>query len=157
MEHYKDSVDKNIGFKTSMLRSDLCNYSNAYIVMKERISVSGTNNASKRNKKLTFKNAPFRLFTSKINDTFVDNAEDLYIVMPLYNLLEYNDNYSMPSWSLRIYYRDEINDDENELDNNDRRNNNKTIKSKSFEYKTKIIEGSPNNSNILDAEIVIIQ
>ena len=104
-----------------MLRSDLCDYSDAYIVVKGRISVRGTNDANKRNKKLTFKNnAPFRSCISKINNTFIDNAEDLDIVMPMYNLLEYSDNYSMTSGSLWNYYRDEINDDANEI--------------KSFEY-----------------------
>ena len=58
--------------------------------MKGRISVRGTNDANKRNKKLTFKNnAPFRSCKSKINNTFIDNAEDFGIVMPMYNLLEY--------------------------------------------------------------------
>ena len=55
------SVNKNLRFKTSMLRSDLCDYSDAYVVVKARITVEGDNNANKRNKKLTFKNnAPFR-------------------------------------------------------------------------------------------------
>ena len=84
-----------------MLRSDLCDYSDAYIVVKGRISVRGTNDANKRNKKLTFKNnAPFRSCISKISNTFIDNAEDLDIVMPMYNMLEYSDNYSMKSGSL---------------------------------------------------------
>ena len=86
-----------------MLRSDSCDYSNAFIVVKERIVVIGTSKANKGNKKLkkiqeykTFKNnAPFRLCLSKINNTFIDNAEDLGIVMPMYNPLEYSDNYSM--------------------------------------------------------------
>ena len=65
-----------------MLRSNLRDYSAAYIVVKGRISVKGTNNVSKRNKKLTFKNnAPFRSCISKINNTFVDNAEDIDIVI----------------------------------------------------------------------------
>ena len=71
--------------------------------MKERIVVIGTNKANKGNKKLKkiqeyniFKNnAPFRLCLSKINNTFIDNAEDLDIVMSMYNPLEYSDNYSM--------------------------------------------------------------
>ena len=55
------SASKNIRFKSSMLRSNVCGYSNAYIVVKERIGVRGTNDDSKRNKKLTFKNnTPFR-------------------------------------------------------------------------------------------------
>ena len=61
-----------------MLRSDRCDYSGPDIVVKGRISVTGTNNADRRNKKLTFKNnAPFRLYISKINNTFIDNLEDL--------------------------------------------------------------------------------
>ena len=79
-----------------MLRSDLWDYSDAYIVVNGRLSIRGTNNANRTNKKLTFKNnAPFRSCISKINSTFIDNAEDLDIVMPMYNLLEYSDNYSM--------------------------------------------------------------
>ena len=67
-----------------------------HIVVKGRVSVTGTNNANRRNKKLTFKNnAPFRSCISKINNTFVDNGEDLDIVMSMYNLLEYSDNYFM--------------------------------------------------------------
>ena len=70
--------------------------------------------------------------------------------MPMYNLLEYSDNYSMASGSLWNYYRDEINDDANENVNN--RINNKTKASKYFEYKTKLIGSTPNNdNNILDA------
>ena len=123
-----------------MLRSDLCNYSDAYIVVKGRISFRGNKHASKRNKKLVFKNnAPFRPCISKINIALIDNAEDVDIAMPMYNLLEYSDNYSMTSGSLWNYYRDEMKDDANENDNNinNRINNNKATKSKSFEYKTK--------------------
>ena len=86
-----------------MLTSDLCNYCNAYILVKGRISIRGNNDATKRNKKLTFKNNnPFR---SSIN-TLIDNTEDLDVVMPMYNLLEYSDNYSVGSGSLRNYYRE---------------------------------------------------
>ena len=82
------SVNKSIRFKRSVLRSDLCDYSDVYIVAKGTISVRGTNNSSKINK-LTFKNnPPFRSCISKINDAFIENAEDLDIVMPMYNLLE---------------------------------------------------------------------
>ena len=107
-----------------------------YIVVKGKISVEGTDDSSKRNKKLTFKNiAPFRSYISKINNTFADNAEDLYIVMSIYNLIEYSENYSMTSGSLWIYYRDGVID--NAIENNEtgyhRINNNKTTTSKSFE------------------------
>ena len=135
------SVNKNIRFKTSMLRSDLCDYSDAYIVVKGRITVTGTNNANRRIKTLTFKNnAPFRSCISKINNVFVDNAEDLDIVMPMYIMLENSDNYSMTSGSLWNCYGDEVNDSANE--NNDTNsfkiNNNKTTESKPFMYKAKI-------------------
>ena len=97
--------------------------------------IRGTNDANKRNKKLTLKNnGTFRSSISKINNTFIDNAEELDIVMTIYNLLEYSNSYSMASGSLWRYYRNEINDDAHENDNNSI-NNNKTI-NKSFEYKT---------------------
>ena len=87
-----------------MWSSDLCNYSLAYIVVKERISVTVTDAANRRNKKVTFKNnASFRLCVSKINDTLVYNAEDLDVVIPMYNLSEYSEIYSMTSWSLRNF------------------------------------------------------
>ena len=106
-----------------------------YIVVKGKISVEGTDDSSKRNKKLTFKNiAPFRSCISKINNTFADNAEDLYIVMSIYNLIEYSENYSMTSGSLWVYYRDGVID--NAIDYNEagyhRINNNKTTTSKSL-------------------------
>ena len=87
-----------------MWSSDLCNYSLAYIVVKERISVTVTDAANRRNKKVTFKNnASFRLCVSKINDTLVYNAEDLDVVIPMYNLSEYSEIYSMTPWSLRNF------------------------------------------------------
>ena len=73
------SINKNIRFKTSMLRSDLCNYSDAYIVVKGIISDTGTNN--RVNKKLTFKNnAPLSSCTSKINNAFIDIARILILL-----------------------------------------------------------------------------
>ena len=82
------SINSNIRFKTSMLRSDLCDYSNAYIVVKGRITVEEDNDDKTNNKKLIFKNkAPFRSCISKINNAFIDNAEDLGFVMSMYNLL----------------------------------------------------------------------
>ena len=141
-----------------MLRSDLCNYSDTYIVVKRRISVRGNNGVNKRNKRLNFQNnAPFRSCTSKINNTFIDNAEDLDIVMLMYNLLEYSNNYSMTLSSFWNYYRDEINYSANENNhaNSFRINNSKTTTSKSFEYKTKLIESTPNNDYRLDTEVVV--
>ena len=95
------SANKNIMFQTSMLRSDLWDYSDAYIVVRGRITIEGDNDAKTRTKNLIFNNkAPFRLCISKINKTFVDNAKDIDIVIPMCNLLEYCDNYSMTSGSL---------------------------------------------------------
>ena len=144
------SINKNIRFKTSMSRSDLCDYSDTYIVVKGIISVTGTYTNNRVNKMLTIKkNVSFRSCISKVNNAFIDSAEDLDIVMPMYSLLEYSDNYFMTSGDLWNYYRDEINDDENENDNNNRLNNNKTITNKCSKYKTKIIGSIPDNENRL--------
>ena len=92
-----------------MLRSDLCDFSDAYIVVKGTITVTEPDNA-KRNKKVTFKNnALFINFISKVNGIKADNAEDLDIVMPMYNLLEYSKNRKKTTGSLWNYYRDEPN------------------------------------------------
>ena len=140
-----------------MLRSHLCNYSDVYIIVKERISVRGTNDANRINKKLTFKNnSPFRSCILKINNIFVGNAEDLDIVMLIYNLLKYSNSYSTASGILGNCCRDEVNDSANEIDDNyNKINNNKATTGKSFEYKTKIKGSIPNNNNILDAEVVV--
>ena len=150
--------NKNKGFKIPMLRLDLCEYSDAYIVAKWRISNTGTNNSDRRNKKLTLKNnILFRSCIIKINNTFMDNAEDIDIVMPMCNLLEYSSNYSMTSRSLWNYYRDEMNDDTNE--NNDsgnyRINNNKTTTSECFEHKTELIGSTPPDNSTSDAKVIV--
>ena len=101
-----------------MLRSDLYHYRDAYIAVKGTITVEGDNDPKTRKIKLIFKkNTPFWSCISKTNKTFVDNAEDFDIFMVMYNLLEYSGNYFMTSGSLLKYYRDEVNDDENEIDN----------------------------------------
>ena len=77
-----------------MLRSDWCDFSSAYIVVKGTIALGGENDANQRNKSVAFKNnAPFINCISKINDVQIDNAEDLDVVMPMYNLVEYSKNY----------------------------------------------------------------
>ena len=119
------SVNKEIRIKTPMLRSDLCDFSDAYIVVKGDITVTNPNNA-KRNKAVAFKNnAPFINCISKINGIKIDNAEDLDVVMPMYNLLEYSKNYKKTTGSLWNYYRDQPSDP---LSTN----------SESFKYKTNI-------------------
>ena len=103
------NTNKQIRFKTSMLRSDLCDYSDAYIVVKGKIIVTNPNNDA-YDKKLAFKNnAPFTSCVLKINNTLMDNAEDLGIVMPMYSLLKYSKNYRKTAESLWNYYRDEPN------------------------------------------------
>ena len=104
------SVNKEIRIKTPMLRSDLCDFSDVYIVVKGEITVTNPNNA-KRNKAVAFKNnAPFINCISKINGVQIDNAEDLDVVMPMYNLLEYSKNYKKVTGSLWNYYSDEPSD-----------------------------------------------
>ena len=90
-----------------MLRSDLCDFSGAYIVVKGGIIVTEPDDA-KRNKEFPFKNnALFINCISKINGIKIDNAEDLDVIMPMYNLLEYSKNYKKTTGSLWNYYRDE--------------------------------------------------
>ena len=88
----KYPVDRQINFKTSMLRSRFCDYSDAYILVKGNISVNDTAAegaaANNTNKKVIFKNcAPFTNCISKINYTEIDNAKDNDVVMPMYNLI----------------------------------------------------------------------
>ena len=81
-----------------MLRSHLCDYSDTYIVVKGKITVKNPNNNA-YDKKLALKNnAPFLSRISKINNTLIDNAEDSDIIMPKYNLFEYNKNYRKNNW-----------------------------------------------------------
>ena len=117
--------NKKIRIKTPLLRSDLCDFRDAYIVVKGNIAVTNPNNA-KRNKEVAFKNnAPFINCISKINGIKIDNAEDLDVAMPMYNLLEYSKNHKKTAGTLWNYYRDQPS---NRLSTN----------SKSFNYKTSI-------------------
>ena len=128
---------KQIRFKISMLRSDLCDFSDVYIVVKVTITVVGGSNDSKKNRPLAFKNnASFISCISKINNTLIDNAEDLDVAMPMYYLIEYSKNYSKTTGSLWNYYRDELTDNRN-TDNNPNKN---VINSGSFKYKTVLQE-----------------
>ena len=94
-----------------MLKSSLCDYSDAYIHVRVTITVNNTAaadaDANNTNKKVVFKNcAPFTKCISEINNTNVDDAKDIDIVMPMYNLIEYSDNYSKTSGSLWKYCKD---------------------------------------------------
>ena len=99
------STNSQIKFKTTMLKSSLCDYSDAYIFVKGTITVNNTAaadpDANNANKKVIFKNCfPFTNCISEINNTRVDNAKDIDIVMLMYHLIEYNDTYSKTSGSL---------------------------------------------------------
>ena len=103
-DRYKPS--KQIRFKTSMLRSNLCDYSDVYIVVKGTITITDPNNDA-YDKEFTLKNnAPFVSCILRINNTLIDNSEDLDIVMPMYNLLEYSKNYKKTTGRFWNYYRD---------------------------------------------------
>ena len=92
-----------------MLKSDLCDFSYAFIIVKGTITLRKTNGQGFidiRNMFLAFKNnAPFTNYISKINNVLIDNAEDLNVVMPMYNLLEYSKNCKKTTGSLWNYYR----------------------------------------------------
>ena len=90
-----------------MLRTNLCDYSEAYVEVKGDITATDSSSYSNTiEKKFAFKNnAPFLSCVSKINGKLVENAEDLAVVMPMYNLLEYSKNYQKTSGSLFNYYR----------------------------------------------------
>ena len=134
------SVNSQIKFKTTMLKSILCDYSDAYILVKGKITITGrgadatARQANERDKGVEFKNcAPFTNCINEINNTKVDNAKDIDIVMPIYNLLEYSDNYAKISGSSWQYFRDEPDDNLED--------------SESFKSKIKITGKTPNNDN----------
>ena len=119
---------KPINFKTSMFRSDLCDYSDAYVWVKGKITVTNRND-----------NANFKIFIScisKINGELEENAEDLDTVMPMYYLLEYSRNYEKSSGPSFNYYRDEPKEHTIGAGNN--AINISIRNSKSFDYKTEI-------------------
>ena len=140
------NVNKEIRIKTPMLRSDLCDFRDVYIVVKGTITTEQNTNINNdgHNKPFVFKNnAPFISCILKINSVLIDNAEDLDFVMPMYNLIEYKKNYRKTTGSLWNYYRDEPDNDE-------------IRDSKSFKYRTSITGNTPNDSDtITGAEIVI--
>ena len=132
------NASKQIRFKTSLFRSDLCDYSDAYVWVKGTITVTNPNNNANLDRRLTLKNnAPFVSCISKINGKLVENTEDIDIVIPMYNFLEYSKNYEKTSGSLFNYYRDEPS--EAEIVNDNGAINISIRNSKSFDYKAKIV------------------
>ena len=129
------SVNKNVKFKTPMLRSDLCDYKDAYIAVTgiiDSLAATAIEDATAEKDVLFKSDTPLRSCIWKINRTLIFNTEDFQIAMPIYDLLEYTQHYSTTSGSLRNYHRDKIYDaDGNAWD------------SKSLSYKTKIVGNTP--------------
>ena len=146
--------NKQTRFKRTMLRSSLCDYRDAYILVKGNISLNNNAGAGAAAdniaKKVIFKNCA--LFTNcigKINNTQIDNAEYIDIVIPIYNLIEYSDNYSKTSGSLWQYCKEipAVNNAGN-IANSDWANT-----TDSFSFKAKIT-GRTNDNGIINVEIM---
>ena len=139
-----------------MLRSDLCDYSDAFIVVTGDITVERANNRDKKNRSLAFKNnVQFISCSSKIDGVLIENVEDLDIVILMYKLIEYSKNYRKTTGSLWNYYRDEPNNPPANDYNTDPITN-----SASFKYKSSLVEKTPNydndNNNVIqDVKIVV--
>ena len=119
-----------IKFETETIKSSLCDYSDAFILVTGNITVAANNDTD-----VAFKNcAPFSTCTTKINDIFVDEANHIYIAMPMYNLIEYSDNYSDTSGHLWQFKRDKVAANADlSIDN-----------SKSFKYKAVLVGKTTN-------------
>ena len=139
--------NKSIRFKTPILRSNLCVYSDAYILVKGTITVTGNHPRDRQNRPFILKNnVPFISCITRINGELIEDADDLDIVMPMYNLLEYSKNYRKTVGSLYNYYRDELT-----TDGNDNFANRNVVNSEAFKYKNKITGNTYNvNSTILN-------
>ena len=130
--------NKSIRFKTPMLRSNLCDYSDAYILVKGTIKVTGDHprDGPIQNRPSILKNnALFVSCITRINGELIEDADDLDIVMPMYSLLEYSKNYRKTIGSLYNYYKDELDDSVN-LNNFA---NNNVVSSNPFKYKNKLL------------------
>ena len=142
------NVNSQIKFKTIMLRSSLYDYSDGYIIVKGKITITGEGDdaaarqADERDKGVAFKNCvPFTNCISEISNTQVDSAKDTDIVMSTYDLIEYSDNYAETSGNLWQYFRDEPNGN--------------LADSESFKSKIKITGKTPNNDSEKDVEIMV--
>ena len=150
------NVNSQIKFKTTMLKSILCDYSDAYILVKGTISVNNTAAADaaayNNNKKVIFKNcAPFTNCISEINNTQIDNAKDTDIVVSTYNLIEYSDNYAKTTGSLWQYCKDiPVRDNNNEITEFTVVNT-----TDSFNFKVKIT-GQTGNGGTKEVKIMVL-
>ena len=136
-----------IKFETETIKSNLCDYSDVFILVKGNITLN-----SDINTHIAFKNcAPFSTCTAKINDAFVVETNHVYIAIHMYSLIEYSDNYSDTSGKLWDFKRDEVpaNDADLTIDN-----------SQSFKYKAALLGKTADavnnaNSSVKDAKIVV--
>ena len=131
-----------IKYDTRVLKPNLCDYAEAYILVDGTIRAVAANAAGAAAVRLALKNcAPFTKCNLEINDEHVDTAENLDIVMPMYNLIEYTDNYQDSSVTLYQYKRDEPPEDDDVaiLTVNN---------SSSFKYKVNLL-GNPVPTNLI--------
>ena len=142
------NVNSHIKFKTTMFKSSLCDYRDAYIHVRGEITITraradaAARQEDERDKVVAFTNcAPFTICISEINNTQIDNCKDIDIVMPMYYLIEYSDNNAKTSGSLWQYYRDEPNDN--------------LADSESSKSKIKITGKTLDNGNEKDVEIMV--
>ena len=139
-----------------MLKSSLSDYSDAYILVKGNITVNNTlaadSDANNTNKKVIFKRcAPFTNFISEIINTQVDNAKDIDVVMPVYNSIEYSDDYSKTFARLQQYCKDTpaVNDNGNIVEFNG------ANATDSYNFKAKIKGQTDENGRINNVEIMV--
>ena len=149
------NVNSQIKFKTTMLKSSLCDYSDAYILVKGTISVNNTATAgaavNNNIRKVIFKNcSPFTNCIRKINNTQVDKAKEIDVVMPMYNLIEYSNNYTKTTGSLWQYCKDIPARDANNIIETFTSGNT----TDSFNFKTKIA-GRTRNDGTKEFEIIV--
>ena len=157
------NTNSQIKFKNTMLKSSLCNYSDAYILAKDNITVNNTAAhgvaANNTNKNVVFKNCdPFTNCISEINNTQVDNVKNIDIVMPMYNLIEYSGNYTKTTGSLWQYCKDilAVNDKgNNEFNELNWIKFNGANATDSFNFKPKKTGQTGNNGRIDGVEIIV--
>ena len=131
--------DSTIKFEIKVIEPNLCEYSDAYVLVTGDIIF----NRGDANTDVAFKNcAPFTRRITHINDEHLETAENLDIIMPMYNLLEYSDNYEDSSGSLYQFKRDEQN-----VGDNVNIDNVSTYASSSFKYKASILGKIVDNAN----------
>ena len=130
----KYNQNNSIKFETESIKSSICDYFDIFILVTGNITVTGNNNTD-----VAFKNcAPFSTCKTESNDAFVDEAIHIYNLMPMYNLIEYSDNYSDTSGSLWQFKRDEVPANDADLTVNN---------SKSFKYKAVLVGKTANHGN----------